>query len=53
MRASHTYTECLFTISKLEDFISQSHLLRPIRKMVNEASAHLEGSLTRVYDSYN
>ena len=46
MRASDTYTESLFTMSKLEDFIPQSHPLRPIRKMVNEALAHLEGFLT-------
>jgi len=38
MRASDTYTESLFTMSKLEDFIPQSHPLRPIRKMVNEVS---------------
>jgi hypothetical protein len=39
MRASDTYTESLFTVSKFEDFIPQSHPLRPIRKMVNEALA--------------
>jgi transposase len=49
MRASDTYTESLFTMSKLEDFIPQSHPLRPIRKMVNEALAHLEGFLTSMY----
>ena len=46
MRASDTYTESLFTMSKLEDFIPQSHPLRPIRKMVNEALTNLEGFLT-------
>jgi hypothetical protein len=49
MSASDTYTESLFTMSKLEDFIPQSHPLRPIRKMVNEALAHLEGFLTSMY----
>jgi hypothetical protein len=49
MRASDTYTESLFTMSTLEDFIPQSHPLRPIRKMVNEALAHLEGFLTSMY----
>ena len=36
MRAADTYTESLFTVKKLEDFIPQNHPLRPIRKMVNE-----------------
>jgi len=45
MRASDTYTESLFTMSKLEDFIPQNHPLRPIRKMVNEALV-LEVALT-------
>ena len=49
MRASDTCTESLFTMSMLEDFIPQSHPLRPIRKMVNEALAHLEGFLTSMY----
>jgi hypothetical protein len=49
MRASDTYTESLFAMSTLEDFIPQSHPLRPIRKMVNEASAHLVGLLTSMY----
>ena len=49
MRAYDTYTESLFTMSKLEDFIPQSHPLRPIRKMVNEALTNLEGFLTSMY----
>jgi hypothetical protein len=49
MRASDTYTESLFTMSKLEDFIPQSHPLRPIRNMVNEALTNLEGFLTSMY----
>ena len=49
MRAPDTYTESLFTMSKLEDVIPQSHPLRLIRKMVNEAVAHLEGFLTSMY----
>ena len=40
-------------MSKLEDFIPQSHPLRPIRKMVNEALAHLEGFLTSMYAAQN
>jgi hypothetical protein len=35
MRAADTFTESLFAVKKLEDFIPQNHPLRPIRKMVN------------------
>ena len=49
MRASDTFTESLFTMSKLEDFIPHSHPLRPIRNMVNEALTNLEGFLTSMY----
>ena len=49
MRAADTYTESLFTVKKLEDFIPQNHPLRPIRKMVNEALGHLEGFLSGMY----
>ncbi|NBQ96607.1 MAG: IS5 family transposase, partial [Betaproteobacteria bacterium] len=49
MRAADTYTESLFTVKRLEDFIPQNHPLRPIRKMVNEALGHLEGFLSGMY----
>jgi transposase len=49
MHAADTYTESLFTISKLEDFIPQSHPLKPIRKTVDDTLAHLEDFLTRMY----
>jgi len=49
MRAADTYTESLFTVKTLEDFIPQNHPLRPIRKMVNEALGHLEGFLSGMY----
>ena len=49
MRAADTYTESLFTVKKLEDFIPQNHPLRPIRKMANEALGRLEGFLSGMY----
>ena len=49
MRAADTYTESLFTVKKLEDFIPQNHPLRPIRKMVNETLGRLEGFLSGMY----
>ena len=37
MRGADTFTESLFTMRKLEDFVPADHPLRPIRVMVNEA----------------
>jgi len=36
MRAADTYTEYLFTVKTLGNFIPQNHPLRPIRNMSNE-----------------
>ena len=37
MRGADTFTESLFTMRHLEDFVPADHPLRPIRQMVNEA----------------
>jgi len=37
MRGADTFTESLFTMQKLEDFVPAEHPLRPIRQMVNAA----------------
>jgi hypothetical protein len=37
MRGSDSFTESLFTMRRLEDFVPANHPLRPIRAMVNEA----------------
>jgi hypothetical protein len=37
MRGSDTFTESLFSIKKLDDFVPASHPLRTIRAMVNDA----------------
>ncbi|AEI82541.1 transposase IS4 family (plasmid) [Cupriavidus necator N-1] len=34
MRGADTFTESLFTMRRLEDFVPQSHPLRPVRTMV-------------------
>ena len=36
MRGADTFTERLFTMRHLEDFVPADHPLRPIRAMVNE-----------------
>ena len=48
MRSADTFTESLFTMRRLEDFIPAHHPLRPIRQMANAALAKMEGLLTRM-----
>ena len=42
MRGADHFTESLFIIRKLEDYVPADHPLRPIRAMVNEALARLD-----------
>ena len=42
MRGADTFTESLFTMRKLEDFVPASHPLRAIRKMANAALAKID-----------
>ena len=51
MRGADTFTESLFTMRRLEDFIPAHHPLRPIRQMANIALAKMEGLLTRMYEA--
>jgi len=41
--------EALFTVAKLEDFVSADHPLRPIRTLVNEALGRLNGLFNLIY----
>lgn len=49
MRGADTFTESLFTVRRLDDFVPQSHPLRPVRKMVNEALKNIEPLLSSMY----
>lgn len=49
MRGSDAMQESLFTVAKLEDFVPSDHPLRPIRSLVNEALAHLNGLFNTIY----
>lgn len=49
MRGTDTFTESLFTVQKLEDFVPSSHPLRPIRQMVNAALERMDGLFSRMY----
>jgi transposase len=51
MRGADTFTESLFTVSQLEDFIPKSHPLRPIRAMVNEALVKMDALFARMYEA--
>jgi len=49
MRGSDTFTESLFTMRRLEDFVPQNHPLRPIRVMVNAALSKMDGLFAAMY----
>lgn len=49
MRGADTFTESLFTMRRLDDFVPGSHPLRPVRKMVNMALKSIEPQLSSMY----
>lgn len=49
MRGADTFTESLFTMRKLEDFVPARHPLREIRKTANAALDKLGPTLTAMY----
>lgn len=51
MRRAHGYTEAMFTMVKLNDFVPASHLLRPIRIWLNDALKRMEPVFVRVDES--
>jgi transposase len=51
MRGADTFTESLFTLRKLEDFVPAQHPLREMRKMVNAALEELGPVLTGMYEA--
>ena len=51
MRGADTFTESLFTLRKLEDFVPADHPLRPIRVMVNEALVRMDGLFAGMYEA--
>jgi transposase len=50
MRGPDTFTESLFTVKKLDDFVPATHPLRAIRAMVNDALSQLEDLFTGMYE---
>lgn len=51
MRGADTFTESLFSIRKLDDFVPANHPLRRIRVMVNEALARMDELFSRMYEA--
>ena len=51
MRSSDTFTESLFTMRRLDDFIPSNHPLREIRKMANAALAKMEPLFAQMYEA--
>ena len=51
MRGSDSYTEGLFTMRRLDDFVPANHPLRRIRVMVNEALAKMDELFSRMYEA--
>ena len=50
MRGPDTFTESLFNVKRLDDFVPASHPLRLIRVMVNEALEKLEDLFAGMYE---
>jgi len=50
MRGPDTFTESLFCIKKLDDFVPATHPLRAIRAMVNDALSQLEDLFAGMYE---
>jgi len=51
MRGADTFTESLFTMRHLEDFVPSDHPLRPIRQMVNEALVKMDVLFAGMYEA--
>ena len=49
MRGADTFTESLFTMRRLDDFVPDNHPLRPVLKMVNAALKNIEPLLSGMY----
>lgn len=51
MRGSDEFMEQLFTVRRLEECVPADHPLQPIRLMVNQALARLDGLFSQMYAS--
>jgi transposase len=51
MRGSDSFTEGLFSMRRLDDFVPANHPLRRIRVMVNEALLKMDGLFSAMYEA--
>jgi len=51
MRGADGYTEAMFTMARLDDFVPASHPLRPIRIWLNGALKRMGPVFARMYES--
>ncbi|WP_018441921.1 IS5 family transposase [Trinickia symbiotica] len=51
MRGADTFTESLFSMRKLDEFVPKSHPLRSIRVMANEALAKMDRLFAEMYEA--
>ena len=51
MRGADSFTEGLFTMRRLDDFVPANHPLRHIRIMANEALAKMDELFSRMYEA--
>ncbi len=51
MRGSDSFTEGLFSMRRLDDFVPANHPLRRIRVMVNEALVKMDGLFSAMYEA--
>lgn len=51
MRGADTFTESLFSMRKLDEFVPKSHPLRSIRVMANEALAKMDRLFAGMYEA--
>ena len=51
MRGSDSFTEGLFSMRRLDDFVPANHPLRRMRVMVNEALVNMDGLFSAMYQA--
>ncbi len=51
MRGADTFTESLFTMRRLDDFVPKSHPLRSIRTMANQALVTMDRLFAQMYEA--
>ncbi len=51
MRGGDNYTENLFSVVRLEDFVPSNHPLRPLRTWINEALQRMDPLFSQMYDT--